>query len=231
MVASMTPLGLAPEPEPAEKIENNSAGAWLERGFVFFHQNRPRESADAFSAAIATGNLNHAGRALAYWHIAQAERRLYNEDRTTEALSSFAVVAQDVLDIRGQKRYAVDEEGDFVEHFQLKERVAEALGYLNAVWARRAEHYARSLENAVVTRSADEARYFIQFVSPCGRASHQSVKREVLGDGEGVPFDTLHIERVTIICDPSSTGEQYFVIVPDPSFVIVPDPIGTDGLD
>jgi len=210
MMASMMPVA-TPAPRPAQNIEDDSAGAMLEKGFLYFHQDQPRDAADAFATAISTGNLNDAGRALAYWHIAESERRLHNEDRTAEALASFALVAQDVIDVREQHRYAVDEEGDFVEHFKLRQRVDEARGYLNAIWAQRAQSFGRTTENPVVMQTADEARYFIEFVSPCSGGPDRQVEREQLEDARS---DGTRLERVNLFCDSAGSVDQLYMLVP-----------------
>ncbi len=214
MTASMVPLGAVDE-APAQPVveEDDSAGALLERGFLFFHQNQPDEAASAFRGAIATGNLNDAGRALAYWHIAESRRRLHDEDRAAEALASFAVVAQDVMDIRDQRRFAVDQDGDFVKNFRLVSRLAEARGYVNAIWARRAEDFGRSLDDPILAETDEEASYFLQFVAPCTGSLDSRIDREALAvDGE--PLDHIRVERVTVFCESEQSIDQFFIVVP-----------------
>jgi hypothetical protein len=216
MTASMAPLGAVGETAAAPVREDDSAGALLERGFMHFHQNRPEAAAVAFSGAIATGNLNDAGRALAYWHIAEARRRLDDEDLAAEALSSFAIAAQDVIDVRGERRFAVDTKGDFVDNFRLESRIAEARGYVQAIWARRAPYFGRSLDNPVLAETAEEAEFFLRFATACSQEKVLNVTRDLLATVNGVPLETIRVERVSASCGDGELLGPYFVVVPTP---------------
>ncbi len=218
MVASLMPLPAPPLPPPpalAPLDEDASAGELLERGFLFFHQDRPDLAAESFAGAIATGSLNDAGRALAYWHIAEAERRQYHEDATAEALASFATVAEQVIEMRGERRFAIDENGDFIDHFKLELRVAEARGALNALWARRVRHYGRSLANPVICTSAEEIDFFIRHASPCSGTEGRVLEREELAAIDGVPIEGRRVERITVFCSSIDSSDQFYVVLPD----------------
>ncbi len=208
MVASMAAIA-APSAEPTGvEVENDGeevpAGVLLERAFVYFHHDRPQAAANAFRAAIATGNLNDAGRTLAYWHIFLCESRLRNEDVGTEALASFVVVAEDVLDARDSTRYAVTTTGDFVDRFDLASRVARARGLLSATWARRVPAFGRTADNPVPVHNDAEGEFFLRYAPPCGEADERQVQRQIL-----VAKD--HIERATVACEAAPRGAEYFL--------------------
>jgi len=175
-------LGCAPavaprEPELAQRISQEpppvasgtidreeSAGAYLERGFLMFSMNRWREAVDAYVSAINTGNLNDAGRALAYWYISQCWIALRDEDQAMESLSSFVMVADDVFAVREQRRYAVTPDGDFVDQFDLLHKQAWARATLNYVWATRSNSYGRSKENPIIAKNVEELEAFAEIV-------------------------------------------------------------------
>lgn len=215
LVASMTPVVPAQEiPEIEMDFADDSAGALLERGFVFFHRQQHRKAADSFSAAISTGNLNDAGRALAYWHVAESERKLDNEDKSAEALWSFSLVAQDVMDERVYRRYAVDSTGDFVEHFNLAARVAEARGYVQAAWAKQVKSFGRSVAQPILLHSLQESEYFLQFASPCNPSEHRTIRREILTHVDGHPIQDVRVERVTVQCGSKEYSDHFFLVIP-----------------
>jgi hypothetical protein len=230
-VPEVTAVPEPPQPPPPADEDESSAGTLLEKGFLFFHQDQPQLASDSFRAAISTGNLNDAGRALAYWHIAEAERRLHHEDDTADALASFVVVAQEVIDVRTSRRFAVDENGDFVDHFNLPLRIAEARAFMNAVWARRQRSYGRSLDNPVVAGSVEEIEIFIRVVSPCSGSPDRAVQREELESIDGVPVTPAHVERITVFCSDASSVDQFFVVVPATTEPAAPEPQPTTVIE
>jgi hypothetical protein len=197
------PLIFPPLPMP----EEDSASAYLELGFLSFQRNDNRQAVLGFMAAIATGDLNDAGRALAYWHIAIAEQRLNDEDRTAEAFMSFVLVGEDVLDARATHPYALNNGTDFVDQFNLTNRMSEARGFLSAAWARRVDDFGRTLDAPVMVRSELEAEAFVNFAPPCADAVEKEVTREVLASVE-----TARVERVNISCEMGDEAERFFLI-------------------
>jgi hypothetical protein len=186
--------------------EELSASQHLEQGFSFYAYNQCDQAAAHFKAAITTGNLNDAGRALAYWHIADCMRKNDNVDNACEAYSSFVIVAQDILDVRDYRQYAVAEGADFVQHFNLFMKMAEAKAYIHSVWAARNDHYGRSQDTPIIMHSVKEVEYFTEFACENGC----DLERAVLAE-DGVPV-TPHTERVTLKqCDESV--DVYFVVV------------------
>lgn len=179
------------------------AGALLKRAFEFFKNDKNSEAADAFRAAIATGNLNDAGRALAYWHIFVAEQSDGHTDRAAEALAGFEVIAQDVLDIREQLKYAEDDNGDFVDRFDVKRRLARARAILSANWAGRVVWFGRSAQSPVPIHNSTEMNYFLELAPPCARAADRHI--------ENVPPSVLSdVAQVQLFCNAGLGKASYF---------------------
>ncbi len=196
---------------PPDPPEEASAGELLERGFTLFHMGMFALSSQSFTLAIGTGNLNDAGRALAYWHIAECQSRLDNKDNAADAFQSFLIVGQDILDIRENRRFAVTNDMDFVDHFQLKEKLGIARAYVSALWAARSDAYGRSLNNPVLARTIDEIATFVAlFVEGEGCEGQCAFIRDVL-TRDNVPV-IPHTERITIT-HPDGTSDVIFAVM------------------
>ena len=150
--------------------EESSAGLLLQQGLAYFRRARNAAAARCFARAIGTGHLNEAGRALAYWHIFVAERTGGRMDESHEALASFVVVAENVLRLRDDDRFAQDHTGDFVDRFDLRRRLAQGRAVLSAAWADRSRYFGRSAGNPVPVHDRDELRYFLDLVPTCADA-------------------------------------------------------------
>lgn len=179
------------DPEPA-------ASVLLEAGFAAFGLNKPQEALIAFRAAVATGVLSDAGRAVSYWHIAECERVLYHEDQMAEAFFTFAVVAQDII---GQGQQA-----DFIAGFKLPLRLSMARAILNTVWVERSANYGRSIADAILVYDVAEFDYFVATVEPCATASDREVDRYVAETNDAI------IERISVSCKSENVGETYYLV-------------------
>jgi hypothetical protein len=211
MVASVMPVAV-PSIQPsndAVEVDESAAGL-LERAFVHFQQDRHAAAAQSFRAAIATGNLNDAGRALAYWHIFLTESMLDHRDDGAEALSSFVVVGQDVVDARNTMRYAVTSSGDFIERFDLSNRLSRARALLSAAWADRVPAFGRSADEPVPIFDETELDYFLASVDTCVNASDRVVTRESLAQTQ-----PRTIERAVVRCHGRTT--EYFIELVQPA--------------
>jgi hypothetical protein len=205
MMASVVPVAVPQIPPNDDTVEvEGSAAGLLERAFVHFQEDRHAAAAQAFRAAINTGNLNDAGRALAYWHIFLAESMLDHQDDGAEALSSFIVVGQDVVDARNTMRYAVTSSGDFVERFDLNDRLSRARALLSAAWAERMPQFGRSADEPVPVMNESELVYFLASVGACAKPDDRVVMREPLPAS-----DSGDIERALIRCNGRMT--EYFI--------------------
>ncbi len=165
--------------EPAEPIESmhpaRAAGVLLERAIVAFRAGELGNASDDFTRAIRTGRLNDAGRSLAYWHVFLAEKQMGNTSVSSDALSSFVVVAADLV---ADRAGGVE---DFVVRFDLRGKLARARATLSANWANRSPVFGRTQASAVPVRSAQEMHYFLALVSPCPSLRSQDVTQELLG--------------------------------------------------
>ena len=222
MIASVAPIGPSDASPPARSQpsaaqapgeptdDSDSAGALLKRGFDFFSADKNQEAADMFRAAVATGNLNDAGRALAYWHIYVAEQSMAHVDIAADALEAFVVVSQDVLEIRGQLKYAEDDSGDFVDRFDLKRRLARARATLSADWAGHVGIFGRSSRNPVPIHSVTEMNYFLELAPPCAQANDRSVAAGPQQSG------AAGVSEVDMSCN-AGAGKvsYYFQVVPE----------------
>jgi hypothetical protein len=126
-----------PAPEPKTVIKEHSAGEYLEFAFMQYHNRLWASSINSFELAIGTGNLNDAGRALAYWHIGDCYLKLSREDEAAEAFFFFMVVGQSILE--EERRYAVTADGDFTTHFGLEKKIQDAIMFFQGLWVERQE--------------------------------------------------------------------------------------------
>lgn len=184
---------------------DESAGGLLERAFALFNRDEYAASAKTFAASIGTNNLNEAGRALAYWHIYLAEKRLNHEDKSTEALASFATVAQELMEQRGEK---YGQSADFIERFSLDARLSRARAILSATWAKRVPGYGRTAADAVPVFDQVEADYFVEIAPPCAAAKRRQTDKQVVQQRDG-----NELQRVTIFCEGQKNGTDYYLEV------------------
>lgn len=183
----------------------------LERGFALFNENKLHDAGTAFHSAVETGNLNDAGRTVAYWHIHLTELANGNSEASAEALASFLVVATDVLENRDEFSYPEESSDDFTYRFDVERRIARARATLSAIWAVKVHDYGRSLLRPVIIRSDAELAYFLELVPPCGQDQERRVLRmPPLATG---PMKT---ERVTVRCKGAEQGIEYFFTAAQP---------------
>jgi hypothetical protein len=199
LVASMQPMATEPGAAPAAEPGDDSAGGLLERAFAQFNRDDYAASAKTFSQSIGTNNLNEAGRALAYWHIYLAEKRMGHEDKSTDALASFTTVAQELMESRGSS-------GDFIERFSLDARLSRARAILSATWAKRVPGYGRSTGDAVPVFDQVEADYFVEIAPPCGNSKRRQTDKHTVQQRSG-----NEMQRVTIYCDGQKSGTDYYL--------------------
>ena len=199
--ATTAPAEAAPLPD-----EDVSAAELLQRGFAFFHDDKPALAGASFRAAIATGNLNDAGRALAYWHVYLAERTQGHTELGADALESFLAAGQEVMDARESPLFSMQGGADFVERFDLDRRMTRARALLSAVWAARIATFGRSANRPVPVRSDSEVEDFLEHAPPCADAPDRQTSRQpVVADN-----DTT-LEQVTLRChDRRDTTDYWF---------------------
>jgi hypothetical protein len=213
-LASIDPLPPSPpEPPPPPAIGNpdddSSAAGLLERGLVYLRSDRPALGAEAFRAALETGNLNNAGRSLAYWHIYLCEWVQAHRDPAADALESFLAASQDVLDTRSDRPEVLNNAAEFIERFDLDHRMSRARATLSALWADKIPSFGRSLQKPVPIQSDSEVRYFLELAPPCADAPDRQLARrpDVKPDVKG---DVVTVQRVTLLCHGRKDGAEYY---------------------
>lgn len=195
-----------PDVAPSEQTEAPSAGAWLRRAFEHFRRDENPEASHAFHAAVATGNLNDAGRALAYWHIYISEQSMLHTDASAEALTGFVSVAEDILDTSISDGLEVENNSDFVQRFDLQRRLARARAFLSAAWADRHSTFGRQESSAIPIHNATEMGYFLEFAPPCAQASDRRIEPAVHVQNQELGYT----EHVTITCHGDNGRVRYF---------------------
>jgi len=194
--------------EPDIIPEDLGAGQYLEMGFMFHGQGKYELATKAFEAAIGTQYLNDAGRALAYWHIADCGLRNNDHDQVAEAYHSFIITAQDILS--NSRRYAVVNNEDFVSNFQLQQKLIDAQAFMNVIWSVRTNDYGKSLKNPIVVRNIDDANAIASAIMIFCK-SRCSLHRSVLADN-GIPVKP-HTERILLVHITERTTDSFFVVV------------------
>jgi hypothetical protein len=210
--ANEVPQAVAQDAGDGLPPEALSAGALLHRAFELFRQEKDSPAVTTFYAAIGTGSLNDAGRALAYWHIFVAQQHLGHEDGAADALGSFVVVAQDVLDEADQARNKEEGADEFVVRFDLRRRLSRARATLSAVWASHSNLFGRRVNQPVLVHNDVEKDYFLQLAMPC---AHSQVRQTVGQNGVVGPL----VEEVNVRCGEAQSVQQsyYFQTVQDPT--------------
>ena len=214
-VATLPPKYAEPVVELLEVISEMSTEELMEKGMASFQNQDYNSSADFFSRAKDTGNLNDAGRALAYWHLGVVYS-IIGDDRSDDAFDSFITVAGDIIDVRSSTKFAVNDDGeDFVERFDLQKRIMRAWTSLNSTWAKRAPYFGRSLENPVPVQSMDELEFFLELTDNCPQISERP--REELPCNSSVEEEMpCSLYHVILKCDSEeSSDEFYFQLNPE----------------
>lgn len=216
--ADQEAFGESDEPslQPQEEAEP-SAGELLEFAFEQFHLNRNRAAADGFLAALATGLLNDAGRAIAYWHIYASTRILGRGDESNEALLSFVTIGEDMLaDVRSQKSDTKaagwNDTEDFVVRFDLARRVSHARAALAAAWSHRAPHFGRSADTPIGVQSFLELDYFLDLAPVCGQASSRLYEGRVDESPSSAQGSLIgeNDDMVQVRCDRGQEHTRFF---------------------
>ena len=178
-VASIRPQRPEPVPAtstPAAIAPDAKASDYLAMGLTFYQANQKSDAARAFNFALSTGNLNNQGRALAYWHLFLAHRDANLQGPGAEALESFVTVSTDLLDQTGGEEESGANVREFIDGFNLTERMLLAELVLDALWARRDPEFGRTPERPVQVRDADAERLFVQLFKPCVQSEAPEVK-------------------------------------------------------
>ena len=180
-----------------------TASELLEVALGFLKSGRDSIAAEAFRRAIATGYLSDAGRSLAYWYIHLAHKSQGNDDESIDALSSFVILAEDLMASRGAYQFAGAQPDDFIMQFDLSRRLSLARAVMSSSWAQRSSTFGRSPEHPVTVHDDIELAYFVELSSACTTGGHEMARQTLLVGGE-------LIHQVTIHCGPNTTGQNFY---------------------
>ena len=202
------PPATSSQPKLAElgDVSQMSAAAILEHAFAALRAERMRLAGMLFRNAIRSGGLNDAGRAWAYWHIYVTERDRGAMDASADALSSFVVVGQNLLERR--QRIAAERAAGaagFAKRFDLPKRLSLARAMLSVIWSPRIQLYGRSKSRPMVVKNAREIDYFIQLAAPCGNSDVREITADALKMRRAGPT-----QQVTVDCQARRSLEYYF---------------------
>ena len=180
-----------------------TASELLEVALGFLKSGRDAVAAEAFSRAIATGYLSDAGRSLAYWYIHLAHKSQGNHDQSIDALSSFVILAEDLMASRGAYQFAGAQPDDFIMQFDLSRRLSLARAVMSSSWAKRSATFGRSPEHPVMVHDDIELAYFVELSSACTTGGHEMQRQTLLVSGE-------LIHQVTIHCAPNTISQNFY---------------------
>lgn len=132
---------------------------YLDMGMESYSAGKWKETIRNFENAIMTNKLNSMGKVVSHWHIALSWAELNNEDETGEALLSFIMAGQDILDSKLSDSFASLD--SFIEEFLLIPRMDWAKSYMNMVWVKRSREFGRKLYNPIIVENKRQ----LEFVS------------------------------------------------------------------
>lgn len=188
-----------------------SATEHLGRAFGLFRNSHHQAAARQFQAAIDSGELNDAGRSLAYWHIAAAHQATGAAAAAQDALESFIVVSVDLLTDRLQGNAADAGSDDFIQRFDLVRRVARARAELSVAWTEHTQTFGRSAGSPVPVHSVAEINYFLELAPPCPpgqpRKAYEA-SSHAKGHAPGV-------SEIQLTCDDGRVQAQYYFVAVD----------------
>lgn len=196
---------LAEDPVAKAPSDPSSAVDTLTAGINTYYAHHRPQAAELLHQALRSGALNTQGRTLAYWYLFLSEQRGADDVGSAETLASFVALAQQIM----QSAPAVnadDAAGQFVEGFQLKERLRLAELMLDALWAHRDVNYGRTPERPVMVGDARARKIFIALYQPCGS---DTPEHEV----EFTGLNQTSVDRAVIRCGaskPKQTADFYF---------------------
>lgn len=117
------------EPQPVLK----GAGELMADGIMAIDIGNYELAAKSLQGALNTGQLNDIGKVLAYWNLFVSAIKLKRDGMND--LFSFIVIAEDIISVRSEVRYFVEEDGtDFVDRFDLQNKLRIAHNIMEAAW-------------------------------------------------------------------------------------------------
>lgn len=196
------------EPSRAPTDNNQGAAGRLGLAFQLLGAGHHQAASTQFQAAIDTGELNDAGRALAYWHIALAQTAMGAPAHAQDALQSFVVISVDLLAAPQGMASGADGANDFVTRFDLRRRVARARAELSAAWAEHTTGFGRSLMAPVPIHNETEMHYFLELAPPCPPGHARRAFQARLSAAQ----TSQGLSQVQLSCDGSQIEAEYFFV-------------------
>lgn len=200
------------EPEVNPLSDDIRAQMLLGEAFKLMDAGKCLPASESFERAINTGSLNFAGKAVAYWHIAECFGGLGDTDEAAEAYTTFIFFAKSIIDMRSKKKFAVVDGKDFVEHFDLKNRLNAARAYINILLVVRSDVYGHSVDNPIRVSNSDELEMFIILVAEMEDCVHTCSFVRQLHYKDGRPV-IPRTERIIINNDDGSSKEFFAVFL------------------
>jgi hypothetical protein len=198
------------ELEGPQPIANDSEGAAGRLGLAFqlLGAGHHQAASTQFQSAIDTGELNDAGRALAYWHIALAQTAIGASGYAQDALQSFVVVSVELLAIDPNLSQDAVATSDFVTRFDLRRRLARARAELSAAWAEHTNSFGRSMAAPVPVHNDTEMHYFLELAPPCPPGHARRAFQARLSPAQ----TSQGLSQVQLSCDGSKLEAEYFFV-------------------
>ena len=192
--------------DPSAALDGSlGAAIYLERALDALRDEQPAYATAALRAALATGDLNDAGRALTYWYLYVAEETQGNRRASHDALNDFVVVAETVLALRDSVRFAQSGGSDFVERFDLAGRLARGRALLNLAWAEAHQQFGRSAQEPVPVQSEAEVAYFLELSPACPKPLERRVVQSHYLNGA-----QASVQQVDFRCRSESAWTTYY---------------------
>ena len=211
-IASLKAMQPDIEPSKVEPIrEGGRASDYLALGLTFYNGNQKLEAIEAFGKAIATGDLNNQGRALAYWHLFLSYRDESVTSHGADALSSFVTVASLLVQ---QSQEGVDGEDllehvkVFIERFDLRDRLLLAEVTLEAIWAHKDEAYGRTPGRPVFLEGARAQRLFLHVFKPC--TAQNSDAANVKFSRAAYLVHEQSVDEATVECPDENAAQSFY---------------------
>jgi len=192
--------------EVSPLLESPSVTAFMTQAFEEFNASRFKASVRAFNNALATGDLNDAGRIMAYWHLFVAYNKLSNMHRSMESLTSFVVVAEDaVRELMGVSTL-LEPTYDFLRQFGLERRLVRARAILSAAWAWKSPGYGKSESNPIIIEDMNERNDFLELYTDCP-LDGQSLKEIYHHEASK---QSTRLQHVVMTCHKGNTQNHTF---------------------
>lgn len=143
-----------------QKVQDNIEilpSQYMKMGMESYSDGKWKETIMNFENAIRTNKLNSMGKVVSHWYIAMSWIELHNEDEVGEALSSFIMVGQDILDSKLSDSFiSLD---NFIEEFLLISKMDWAKSYINVVWVKRSKEFGRKLYNPIIVENKGQLKF------------------------------------------------------------------------